>query len=76
MDEELQRRTRAWSDSFDIDDMGVERLAANIDSVRFTLSREFEALSMWELRELTTRMGMLCDLLPEEHPNRGGEFCD
>ena len=76
MDEELQRRTRAWSDSFDISEMDAERLAANMDSVRFTLSREFEALSVWQVRELMTRMGTLCHLLPEGHPYRGGEFCD
>jgi hypothetical protein len=74
---QLERRTDAWAEDFQIRQMSVDELAGNMWALWLAIVTLPDSEDDWvRTRELGDRLGRLCVLLPPGHEFRGGEFCD
>jgi hypothetical protein len=73
---EYERRVQQWADSFDVEGMSDQALVATMDVLTRAISDGVLVNDDWVgLRELMLRRTYLCELLPADHPYRGGEYC-
>jgi len=74
--DEIERRTESWADVLGASELSSSDLASTMDRLTEAILGRESSEDWWlRVRELASRRTYLCELLPSEHPYRGGEYC-